>query len=246
MSKSAVSNWKVNFWILTYAAFGMSFLLILFWTLGSKKEIDVFLQQWSLSGHYREAVFMTYVVFLSSGAFIVLSLKAVVANYRISSNLNYFLCQATTLSDEKAIEIFASIGLMVSRDQITINTKMFRYASPGAMAKAFTFLLYIESRSSLRDWMIDEYTLFHRLADLLLENADDEFIRRFVKQMKNEKSYLGSLLDTALVRRDLEREANRLCQQIDQVIAKEKMILEEGQKMLDKELKTLQGMIATE
>jgi len=246
MNKSAVSSWKVNFWVFIYVAFGTSFLLILFWTLGSKEEIDTFLEKQSLSGHYRGVVLMTYAVFLFSGAFSVFKLKTFITNYRISSNLNHFLCMATTLSDDKAIEVFASIGLSVSRDKVSINTKVFRYASPKALAKAFTFLLYIESRSSLRGWMIDEYTVFHRLADLLLENTNDEFIKIFVWQMKSEKSYLGNLLDAALVRRDLEREANSLYEQINRVIAKERSILEEGQETLDKELRTLQGMIAAE
>jgi hypothetical protein len=83
-------------------------------------------------------------------------------------------------------------------------------ASPEALSHAVTFLLYLESRDSLHDWLLGDHNVFHHLADVLLENAPDESIKRFVAYMKGQKIYLGQLLDSALVRRELEYEANYL------------------------------------
>lgn len=239
----AINSWMVAFWMMLSVTFLISIIMNIFLNYGNAKEIDYFLQKWHLSGNYETLVTLCFSVSIVSLVLLVFKMFSWLRNFKRCNKLENFLFKITTLPDEEAVNSLQILGLVVSRDNLDINVKMLDLASPEALSHAITFLLYLESRDSLDEWLVGNHNVFHHLADVLLENAHDEAIKKFVAYMKKEKVYLGQLLDSALVRRELEHEANDLLNQIEQVIEQERSVLDHARKFIESDLKGIRQII---
>jgi signal transduction histidine kinase len=236
MRGNRVDNWMFAFWMLVFIACCMSLLLNIFLNFGSPEEIELFINQWHLGDNFENAVIVSFSVFIVSLILLVFKLFRWMRNSKRSGKLESFLFRITSLPDEEAVDSLELLGLVVSRKRMEINPRLFDLASPESLSHAVTFLLYLESRDSLHDWLLGDHNVFHHLADVLLENAPDESIGRFVAYMKGQKIYLGQLLDSALVRRELEYEANQLMEQIEAVIEQERSVLEKTRKLIETDI----------
>ena len=233
----------VAFWMLVFIVCCTSLFLNVFLNFGSLEEIEHFINQWHLEDNFENAIIVSFSVFIISLVLLFFKLFCWIRNSKRSGKLESFLFKITTLPDEEAVNSLQILGLVVSRDNLDINVKMLDLASPEALSHAITFLLYLESHDSLDEWLVGNHNVFHHLADVLLENVDDEAIKKFVAYMKKQKIYLGQLLDSALVRRELEHEANDLLNQIEQIIEQERSVLDHARKFIESDLKGIRKII---
>jgi hypothetical protein len=238
-----ISTWKLYFWAIVFSGFlGLSFLSF-FWLTASEAQTDKLLADYNLEAYQNLVIYFFAIPAVSFFCIAFWGTCRFLKNWRHSSNLSNFLLRVTALPDEEATELLEVLGLRVSIDTINLDPKYFKYASADALSHAVTFLLYLEGRDSLNSWLSGEHSVFHSLADLLLDTVSDQYIADFIGVMKDEKVYLGELLEAALTRRELEHEAKLLNDQIDQVVEQERAILNKSVSAIGANMEKLKGLI---
>lgn len=154
------------------------------------------------------------------------------AGWRCGRMLNELLLLIPSMPDEESIAVSAEHGLKVENGEIFIGPKYWRLAKPEALSHCVTHLLYLYSRDHLEELISGEHTVFHKLALMLLANADYDSIRDFSTQMSCDKSLMGELLAAALVRLPLEEEEAEVQGEIAKVIKREQSALLQVRNML--------------
>lgn len=140
--------------------------------------------------------------------------------------LNDFLHLIPSMPDEESTLALANYGIEIKEGKLAIANKYFKYANPVALSRTLTHLLYLYSRENQATLISGEHTIFHDLAKLLMLNSDARSTLIFLEVMKSEKTFLGELLESALVRINLEEELAELQGEINRVIKRETLALD--------------------
>lgn len=154
------------------------------------------------------------------------------SGWRTGRVLNELLLLIPSMPDEESIAVSAEYGIKVENGEICIGPKYWRLAKPQALSHCVTHLLYLYSRDHLEELISGEHTVFHKLAQMLLANADYDSIQDFSTQMSYDKTLMGELLAAALVRLPLEEEEMEIQGEIAKVIKREQSALLQVRNML--------------
>lgn len=189
---------------------GMSFLASISWLLGTISIV---------SGVILSIMFLMYIynTFCTS---------------RASKALDNLLKMIPSHLDEDSLETMAEHGISITDHQLTISAEHWQLASAKASAHTIAHLLYLYSRDNLDILLSGEHTVFHQLARMLIEHADDVSIKQFVAVVKKRKAFLGNLLKAAIDR--ILREDER--DEIDAEIATIKICEQEALAVARKDL----------
>lgn len=143
------------------------------------------------------------------------SANSLLNNRSITSIEDELLLTIPVCTDSEILEFNNQLGIIVTAEQVCLPQSILRRASPEALAHDLSVLLYLKFPEIDNMTRLGRHTAFHSLADQLLGYWKHDRIVDFVAAMSQEKDYLGTMLDTALKRRQLELQVIDLQKQIN-------------------------------
>jgi len=133
----------------------------------------------------------------------------------ITSIEDELLLAIPVCTDAEILEFNEQLGIIVTPDKVILPQTILKRASVEALASDLSVLLYLQFSEIDNMTRLGRYTAFHSLADQLLSYWNNDRIVDFLAALSQQKDYLGTMLDTALKRRQLELQVIELQKQIN-------------------------------
>lgn len=148
------------------------------------------------------------------GYLAIRSVNSLINSRSLNSIEDDLLMNIPVCTDSEIIEFNYQLGIIVSAEKVILPLSILQRASASALAHNLVVLLYLKFPEIDSMTRLGRHTALHSLADQLLGNWKYDKIAEFVSAMTQEKDYLGTMLDTALKRRQLELQVIELEKQI--------------------------------